>query len=53
MLIPWQEQGDEDSDSDEDEDWSQELSEEFYFESPLDDVDVYVLFQDVMAGMFG
>lgn len=39
---------DSDSDAESEEDWSQELNEELYFESPLDDIDVYILFRQVL-----
>lgn len=34
-------------DESDDEDWCQELGEELYYESPLDDVDVYIQFQEL------
>jgi hypothetical protein len=35
---------------DEDEDWSDELNEELYYESPLDHINVYSLFQQTLRG---
>lgn len=43
--------GGDSDDEEEDEDWSQELSEELYFTTPLDKVDVYDRFRQVMNGV--
>ncbi|KAF9397483.1 hypothetical protein BGX21_008820, partial [Mortierella sp. AD011] len=40
-----------DRDDDEESEWDDELEEEIYSESPLDDLDPYILFRDVFTGL--
>ncbi|KAF9202388.1 hypothetical protein BGZ49_007438 [Haplosporangium sp. Z 27] len=43
--------GDEDDEDEDDEDEDEDLQEEIYFESPLDDLDPYVVFREVFTGL--
>jgi hypothetical protein len=43
--------GDEDGDEDEDEEDDDDLEEEIYFESPLDELDPYIVFREVFTGL--
>ncbi|KAG0364031.1 hypothetical protein BGZ54_007909, partial [Gamsiella multidivaricata] len=45
------EEEDDDAEEDEDEDDADDLEEEIYFESPLDDLDPYVVFGEVFTGL--